>query len=87
MQQPYGNSTPIGSLCVYAGSGLGERDQYLQVARALGRELAHQGITLVYGSGNIGLMGAVANSALTAGRTVIGIIPQALADKNSPTPD
>ncbi|PSP16282.1 MAG: TIGR00730 family Rossman fold protein [Cyanobacteria bacterium QS_8_64_29] len=71
----------MGSLCVYAGSGLGERDRYLQVARALGGELAHRGIALIYGGGNIGLMGAMANSALAGGGTVIGIIPQALADK------
>jgi len=81
MQQPHGNSTPISSLCVYAGSGLGERDQYLQVARALGGELAHRGIALIYGGGNIGLMGAMANSALAGGGTVIGIIPQTLADR------
>jgi uncharacterized protein (TIGR00730 family) len=69
------------SICVYCGSNLGARSSYLQAAQKLGIEMAKRGITLVYGGGNVGLMGAIADSVLTAGGKVIGVIPQALVEK------
>lgn len=69
------------SICVYCGSNLGKRNSYLEAAQGLGIEMAKRGITLVYGGGNVGLMGAVADSVLAGGGKVIGVIPQALVDK------
>jgi uncharacterized protein (TIGR00730 family) len=69
------------SICVYCGSNFGERGSCLQAAQSLGAEMAERGITLVYGGGNVGLMGAVADSVLAAGGKVIGVMPQALVDK------
>jgi uncharacterized protein (TIGR00730 family) len=54
---------------------------YEQAAQTLGRLLCQRGIELVYGGGNVGLMGTVANACLNDGGRVIGVIPQALADK------
>lgn len=68
-------------ICVYCGSNLGRRPSYLATAQALGQELAACQITLVYGGGNVGLMGAIADATLAAGGEAIGVIPQALVDK------
>jgi len=54
---------------------------YTQQAQAMGEELAQRGLTLVYGGGRVGLMGAVADATLGAGGRVIGVIPKFLADK------
>ena len=69
------------SVCVYCGSNFGERSSYLKAAQSLGTEIAERGMTLIYGGGNVGLMGAVADSVLATGGKVIGVIPQALVDK------
>lgn len=66
-------------ICVFCGSQPGGRASYLQAARALGAGLAHRGIGLVYGGGTLGLMGAVANAALTAGGEVIGVVSRQFA--------
>lgn len=68
-------------ICVYCGSLPGDRPEYLAAATAFGGLLAQRGVGLVYGGGNIGLMGAVAKSALAAGGEVIGVIPSALMEK------
>lgn len=68
----------IHSVCVFCGSQPGLRPEYEELARALGALLARQGITLVYGGGHIGLMGAVADAALAAGGKVVGVIPEHL---------
>lgn len=65
-------------ICVFAGSRPGKRDQYRQTAETLGQELASRGLTLVYGGGGVGLMGAVANATLDAGGQVIGVMPRDL---------
>jgi len=65
-------------LAVYCGSATPSDPVYIETARAVGRTLAERGIGVVYGGGRLGLMGAVADSALAAGGEVIGIIPQAL---------
>ena len=68
-------------LCVFCGSNAGNNPTYRAEAEKLGRLLAARGIELVYGAGNIGLMGAVADACLEAGGTVIGVIPEALMGK------
>ena len=67
-------------LAVYCGSATPADPAYIDLARAVGTALATRGIGLVYGGGRLGLMGAVADSALAAGGEVIGVIPQALVD-------
>ena len=68
-------------LCVFCGSSVGANPAYAEVAATLGTLLAERGIGLVYGGGNVGLMGVIADAALAAGGEVIGVIPQALADR------
>jgi len=68
------------SICVFCGASTGTDPVYREAAAAMGRTLAEQGITLVYGGGAVGLMGVVADAALAAGGEVIGIIPQSLKD-------
>lgn len=65
-------------ICVFCGSSAGHNPVYREAAESLGRLLARRGVEIVYGAGNIGLMGALADSCLTAGGSVIGVIPQAL---------
>lgn len=65
-------------VCVFCGSRDGTRDQYVASARGMGQALARRGIGLVYGGGGIGLMGVLADAALSAGGDVIGVIPEAL---------
>jgi uncharacterized protein (TIGR00730 family) len=65
-------------VAVYCGSATPADPVYLETARAVGRGLAERGIGVVYGGGRLGLMGAVADSALAAGGEVIGVIPDAL---------
>ncbi|WP_242138137.1 TIGR00730 family Rossman fold protein [Sphingomonas sp. TREG-RG-20F-R18-01] len=67
-------------LAVYCGSASPADPVYIDSARQVGRTLAERGIGVVYGGGKLGLMGAVADSALEAGGEVIGIIPQALVN-------
>ncbi|OEY93433.1 Rossman fold protein, TIGR00730 family [Acinetobacter proteolyticus] len=71
----------MNSICVFCGSSLGNDPIYQQMAEATGQAIAAQGQTLVYGGGRSGLMGVVANSALQAGGRVIGVIPEALVDR------
>lgn len=65
-------------LAVYCGSASPADPIYLDTAHMVGRTLAERGIGVVYGGGRLGLMGAVADSALAAGGEVIGVIPEAL---------
>ncbi|MFA6293813.1 MAG: TIGR00730 family Rossman fold protein [Victivallales bacterium] len=69
------------SLCVYCGSSPGLSASYIKAAEEFGRLIAADGITLVYGGGNVGLMGAIANSVLRAGGSVIGVIPEQMVAK------
>ncbi len=68
-------------VCVYAGSNPGNDLIYAQAARELAGLLAERGIGLVYGGGHVGLMGVLADTALAAGGEVIGVMPQALVDR------
>ena len=65
-------------VCVFCGSSPGTRPAYAEAARALGRVLADRRLGLVYGGGNVGLMGVLADAVLAAGGEVIGVIPHAL---------
>jgi uncharacterized protein (TIGR00730 family) len=73
-------NAPLTALAVYCGSATPADPSYIETARLTGRTLAERGITVVYGGGKLGLMGAVADSALAAGGTVIGVIPEALVN-------
>lgn len=69
------------SICVFCGSRTGSGAVYADAAKQLGRELARRKLRLVYGGGNIGLMGILADAVLAEGGEVIGVIPHALLVK------
>jgi len=66
------------SVCVFCGSSSGDNPRFGDAARDTGRAIARRGWTLVYGGGRVGLMGVLANAALEAGGTVVGVIPRFL---------
>ena len=68
-------------LCVFCGSSVGGQALYADSARRLGEAMARRGLGLVFGGGHIGLMGVLADAVLAAGGEAIGVIPQALVDK------
>lgn len=69
------------AVCVYCGAASGIRAEYADAALALARSLVEQNIQLVYGGGNIGLMGMLANETMRLGGDVTGVIPQLLMDR------
>src|SRR5689334_21081221 len=69
---------PIRSLAIFCGSKMGKNPLYQQHAEALGKLLADAGVELIFGGGKNGLMGASADSAMAAGGTVRGVIPEVL---------
>ncbi len=75
------DTAPAFSICVYCGSRPGEDTAYTQAATAVGEWIGAHGGQLVYGGGRSGLMGTVAEATRQAGGRVVGIIPQALVDK------
>ena len=68
----------IRSICVFCGSSSGDNPRFGDAARDVGHEIGRRGWTLVYGGGRVGLMGVLANAALAAGGTVVGVIPRFL---------
>ena len=68
------------SICVYCGSNAGSKPAYTERAIALGDRIAKEGLQLVYGGGNVGLMGIVADAVLAAGGEVVGVIPEQLVN-------
>ena len=68
-------------VCVFCGASSGRAQAYAAAAAAFGAATATRGLGLVYGGGKVGLMGAVADGALAAGGEVIGVIPQALVER------
>ncbi len=66
------------SICVFCGSNPGAQEAYLTAARALATVIAGRGLTLVYGGAKVGLMGALADAAIAAGGSVVGVMPGAL---------
>jgi uncharacterized protein (TIGR00730 family) len=71
----------VKSICVYCGSSAGTDPRFLEEAIRCGTQLAEAGLTLVYGGGRVGLMGAVADAALAAGGRVTGVMPADLVSQ------
>ena len=69
------------SLCVYCGSRVGSKPAFEEAAHRVGTLIGKRGWQLIYGGGNAGLMGVVANAALAAGAPVVGVIPHSLMDR------
>lgn len=74
-------SLPMNSICVYCGASTGASPLYADAARTLAKTLVDANIALVYGGGNVGLMGVIADEVMRLGGDATGIIPQALLDK------
>jgi uncharacterized protein (TIGR00730 family) len=72
---------PVQRVCVFCGSSPGARPAYAEATAETARLLVDQGIGVVYGGGHVGLMGVLADTAMAAGGEVIGVIPQALVDR------
>jgi len=70
----------IDTVCVYCGSRHGDQPVFTEEARKLGRGLAENGFRLIYGAGDVGLMGEVARSCLSAGGKAVGVIPRHILD-------
>ncbi|MFN8376641.1 MAG: TIGR00730 family Rossman fold protein [Anaerolineae bacterium] len=70
-------------ICIFCGSSNNVREVYKEAAWEIGTLIAHRGYELIYGGGRAGLMGTVADAALHAGGTVIGVIPTALVQKET----
>src|SRR5437773_11165296 len=70
-----------GQICVFTGSRVGARADYSDAVRELARVLVQRGYGLVYGGGNVGLMGVVADTVLGHRGQVIGVIPEAFVEK------
>ena len=68
-------------VCVFCGASSGRLTAYAAAARAFGEAVAARGLGLVFGGGRVGMMGAVADGALSGGGEVIGVIPQSLVDR------
>ncbi|RMH09458.1 MAG: TIGR00730 family Rossman fold protein [Nitrospirae bacterium] len=68
-------------VCVFCGSSAGRDGSYVQIAKEVGQELLRRDLGLVYGGGNIGLMGILAETVLRGGGSVIGVIPQFMVEK------
>jgi uncharacterized protein (TIGR00730 family) len=69
------------SIAVYCGASHGVDPRYAEAARAMGAALVERGLTLVYGGGNVGLMGVIADEVLRLGGEVSGVIPRALVER------
>ncbi len=69
------------SVAVYCGSRFGDSPAFAEAARHLGQLIGQRRATLVYGGGRVGLMGAVADAVMASGGQVVGVIPQALMDR------
>lgn len=71
----------LNSIAIFCGSSMGNDPIYIAQAVRVGEALAQRGITLVYGGASVGLMGAVADSALQAGGKVVGVMPEILVNQ------
>jgi uncharacterized protein (TIGR00730 family) len=69
------------AVCVYCGSSMGASPVYADAARAFGRALVEADLSLVYGGGHVGLMGAIADEVLAQGGRAVGVIPELLFEK------
>ncbi|MCL4188203.1 MAG: TIGR00730 family Rossman fold protein [Rhodobacteraceae bacterium] len=80
-------SRPARSICVYCGARDGARPAYVAAAEATGRLIAAEGWRLVYGAGDVGLMGAVARAAVAAGGETLGVVPAHLIRREASRSD
>jgi len=71
-------SHPLKSVYIFCGSSKGLSSKYKDISQKLGQQLAEQNLEIIYGAGNVGLMGVVADAALEAGGKVVGVIPDFL---------
>ena len=71
-------------ICVFSGSNPGVRPEYQQAARSLAQEMVVRGLGLVYGGASVGLMGVMADTVLSGGGDVIGVIPRGLFRQEIP---
>ena len=71
----------INSICVFCGSSFGADDIYKEKAEALGKIIANENSTLIFGGSHLGLMGVIADAVLDNGGKVIGVIPEYLFNK------
>ncbi|MGZ3515571.1 MAG: LOG family protein [Vulcanimicrobiaceae bacterium] len=69
------------NVCIFCGSRSGRDGRYVSIARDVAQHVVAEGYGIVYGGGRVGLMGVVADAALDAGGSVIGVIPESLAKK------
>ena len=74
----------MSSICVFCGSSHGAKPEYGEAARRLGRLIGERGFSLVFGGGNVGLMGEVARSAHDAGAAILGVLPEFLRHLEQP---
>ncbi|HEX3938926.1 MAG TPA: TIGR00730 family Rossman fold protein, partial [Xanthobacteraceae bacterium] len=74
----------INAICVYCGSSPGTEPAFVEAAHTFGKILAENGVRLIYGGGSVGLMGALAASALEHGGEVTGVIPEFLTKRERP---
>jgi uncharacterized protein (TIGR00730 family) len=77
---------PLSSVCVFLGSSRGHGEAFATAAEQLGRAIAEQGWTLVYGGASVGLMGVLADAALAAGGQVHGVIPVEMMNREIANP-
>jgi uncharacterized protein (TIGR00730 family) len=76
------SSRRITNICVFCGSSSGNTPEFMKAAKELGRVMAERKMHLVYGGGNLGLMGCISKAVQDGGRQVLGIIPKTLADES-----
>ena len=69
------------NICVFCGASAGNNPAYVEAAKALGQAMAERGLGLVYGAGNVGLMGELADAVLAEGGRAVGVIPHKLVDR------
>ncbi len=74
-------SNLINNICIFCGSSFGESSSYKEKAEALGKHMAQENITLVFGGSNLGLMGIIADAVLNSSGKAIGVIPEYLYNK------
>jgi uncharacterized protein (TIGR00730 family) len=71
----------LSSICVFCGSNAGAQPAYVDTAEAVGRGLARRGVRVVYGGARVGMMGALADAARSEGGEVVGVMPEAIFDR------
>ena len=71
----------MNSICIFCGSSFGNNKDFIKIAEETGKYFAEKNIQLIYGGGNVGLMGTVSNTVMSSGGKTIGVIPQFMMNK------